>query len=70
MAGYSKTPLWKKLGMREADKLPLLDAPAKWQVPELPSGVTSTGESARGGDESPVGSDPRPLRVTSAGGRG
>ncbi|MHB8243054.1 MAG: DUF3052 family protein [Solirubrobacteraceae bacterium] len=51
MAGYSKTPLWKKLGIREGDKLLLLDAPAKWKVPELPSDVTSTVGSARGGDE-------------------
>jgi hypothetical protein len=39
-AGYSGTPLAKKLGIGEAAVLALLDAPASWSVPELPTGVT------------------------------
>jgi len=39
-AGYSGTPLAKKLGIAEAAVLALLDAPPTWSVPELPPGVT------------------------------
>jgi hypothetical protein len=39
VAGYSGTPLARKLGMRDAAVLALLDAPASWSVPELPGGV-------------------------------
>jgi len=38
-AGYSGTPLAKKLGIREGHKLLLLGAPAGWHVPGLPDGV-------------------------------
>jgi len=38
-AGYSGTPLARKLGVRDAAVLALLDAPASWSVPELPGGV-------------------------------
>ena len=40
-SGYSQTPLWKKLGLREGNCLLLLDAPAGWEPPQLPLGVTS-----------------------------
>ncbi|HEY7934388.1 MAG TPA: DUF3052 domain-containing protein [Solirubrobacteraceae bacterium] len=40
MAGYSQTPLWRKLGLREDDSLLLLDAPPDWSVPDPPEGVT------------------------------
>jgi hypothetical protein len=40
-AGYSQTPLWKKLGLREGSTLLLLDAPEGWDLPELPAGVAS-----------------------------
>ena len=40
MAGYSGTPLWKKLGVKEGYRLTLVDAPAGWAVPDLPDGVT------------------------------
>ena len=40
MAGYSGTPLWKKLGIREGSRLTLVDAPEGWSVPDLPAGVT------------------------------
>jgi hypothetical protein len=38
-AGYSGTPLAKKLGIKEGHSLLLLGAPAGWHVPDLPSGV-------------------------------
>ena len=46
MAGYSGTPLWKKLGLKERRRLTLVDAPDGWAVPDLPDGVTVGG----GGD--------------------
>ena len=39
MAGYSGTPLWKKLGLKEGYRLTLVDAPDGWAVPDLPDGV-------------------------------
>ena len=39
-AGYSGTPMAKKLGIKDGAVLALLDAPASWSVPELPDGVT------------------------------
>lgn len=39
MAGYSGTPLWRKLGIREGDVVALLDAPAGFAIPDLPAGV-------------------------------
>ncbi len=39
MAGYSSTPLWKKVGIKENQRLALVDAPEGWAVPDLPSGV-------------------------------
>jgi hypothetical protein len=39
MAGYSGTPLWKKVGIKENQRLTLVDAPAGWTVPDLPAGV-------------------------------
>ena len=41
-AGYSGTPLARKLGIREAAVLALVDVPASWSVPELPDGVSVT----------------------------
>jgi hypothetical protein len=35
-AGYSGTPLVKKLGVTDAAVLALLDAPPSWSVPDLP----------------------------------
>lgn len=35
-AGYSQTPLWKKLGVREGECLVLVDPPRDWTVPDLP----------------------------------
>jgi hypothetical protein len=39
VAGYSGTPLAKKLGIKESAVFALLDAPAAWSVPGLPDGV-------------------------------
>ena len=38
-AGYSGTPLAKKLGIKDGAVLALVDAPARWSVPDLPGGV-------------------------------
>lgn len=46
MAGYSGTPLWKKLGLKEGHRLTLVNAPDGWAVPDLPDGV----ELGDGGD--------------------
>jgi hypothetical protein len=53
VAGYSKTPLWKKLGVRAGDRLLLLDPPPGWSVPDLPEAVDVASETAeQAGDES------------------
>jgi hypothetical protein len=49
-AGYSNTPLWKKLGVRPGDRLVLLDGPPGWAVPELPDGVVANAEHAADSD--------------------
>jgi hypothetical protein len=38
-AGYSGTPLAKKLGIKPGHRLMLLGAPAGFEIPELPDGV-------------------------------
>jgi hypothetical protein len=38
-AGYSGTPLAKKLGIKDGAVLALIGAPARWSVPDLPAGV-------------------------------
>lgn len=48
-AGYSGTPLAKKLGIKPHSKLALVNAPKGWQVPELPEGV-KTFRTARQAD--------------------
>ena len=47
MAGYSGTPLAKKLGIKAQSRLALLGAPATFQIPDLPEGVEAR-TSARG----------------------
>jgi hypothetical protein len=39
VAGYSGTPLWKKLGIREGDTVAVLDAPPGFAIADLPVGV-------------------------------
>jgi hypothetical protein len=41
VAGYSGTPLAKKLGIKPGHQLALVDAPDGWEVPDLPDGVTA-----------------------------
>ena len=43
-AGYSGTPLWKKLAIRPAERLTLIDGPPGWAVPDLPDGVVARAE--------------------------
>lgn len=38
-AGYSGTPLARKLGIKPEHQLVLVGAPAAWDVPDLPAGV-------------------------------
>jgi hypothetical protein len=40
MAGYSNTPLPRKLGIREGDTIALLDAPQGWTIEDLPADVS------------------------------
>lgn len=42
MAGYSGTPLWKKLGVKPGGRLLLLGAPPGWSAGELPEGAVET----------------------------
>lgn len=39
MAGYSGTPLGRKLGIKPGDTIALLDAPVGFAIPDLPAGV-------------------------------
>jgi hypothetical protein len=41
VAGYSSTPLAKKLGIKPGHRLALVGAPVGWAVPDLPEGVTA-----------------------------
>ena len=41
-AGYSATPLARKLGIKEFHRLALRHGPSGWDIPELPSGVGAT----------------------------
>jgi hypothetical protein len=45
VAGYSTTPLAKKLGVKPGARLALDRAPAGWSVPELPAGVDAAVDS-------------------------
>ncbi|HEY2705781.1 MAG TPA: DUF3052 family protein [Candidatus Dormibacteraeota bacterium] len=46
MAGYSGTPLARKLGIRPGASVAVVDAPAGWAIPELPDGVVVEAELA------------------------
>ena len=39
-AGYSPTPLARKLGVKEGHTVALVGAPADWSIPDLDPGVT------------------------------
>jgi hypothetical protein len=45
MAGYSGTPLAKKLGIKPGARLALDHAPPGWAVPDLPDGVVPAAEA-------------------------
>jgi hypothetical protein len=47
VAGYSGTPLAKKLGIKPETRLAVLGAPAGFEIPDLPDGVDAR-TSARG----------------------
>jgi hypothetical protein len=53
-AGYSKTPLWKKLGVHPGDLLVLVDPPPEWSIDDLPAEVTTVTETARPRSEAPA----------------
>ena len=46
MAGYSQTPLAKKLGIKPGSRLALDAAPPRWSVPELPDAVVAVAAPA------------------------
>ena len=46
MAGYSQTPLAKKLGIKPGSRLALDLAPPGWSIPELPDGVVAVAAPA------------------------
>jgi hypothetical protein len=50
MTGYSGRPLWKKVGIKENQRLTLVDAPEDWTVPDLPSGVEVAAGLQEGAD--------------------
>ena len=47
MAGYSGTPLAKKLGIVAGTRLAVLGAPDEFEIPDLPAGVVAR-QAARG----------------------
>lgn len=49
-SGYSGTPLWKKLGLRDGGELLTVGAPTGWSVPDLPP-QTTVSASLDGDDE-------------------
>jgi hypothetical protein len=53
-AGYSKTALWKKLGVRAGARLLLLGAPRGWEIPELPDGVRTRRRSLKAPGDAPA----------------
>jgi len=44
MAGYSQTPLARKLGIKPGASLALDEAPPGWAVPDLPDGVVTAAD--------------------------
>jgi hypothetical protein len=52
-AGYSKTALAKKLGLRPGARLLLLGAPRGWEIADLPEGVRTTRRSLKALGDAP-----------------
>jgi hypothetical protein len=53
-AGYSDTPLWKKLGLKSGRRLLVIGAPDGWVVPDLPADVGTTGVPSLAADSVPA----------------
>jgi hypothetical protein len=53
-AGYSGTPLTKKLGLRAGDALLLVGAPMGWSVPELPADIAVSSDPHGAGADGAV----------------
>ncbi|NEN04898.1 dipeptidase [Diaminobutyricibacter tongyongensis] len=52
MAGYSGTPLWKKLGVKPGSRVLLAHADPGWSIPDAPDGVVWVED--HGTDEGPL----------------
>lgn len=68
MAGYSGTPLWRKLGFAPTTTAELLHAPDGWRVPDVPDGVIwlpttshDTSDTGETSDDPTVPAEPRVL---------
>ncbi len=49
MAGYSGTPLWKKLGVKPGSRVLVAHADAGWSIPDAPDGVDWAPDDERDG---------------------
>lgn len=49
-AGYSGTPLAKKLGVKPEHEVVLVGQPEGWEIPDLPPGVTLSHDARQVGD--------------------
>ncbi len=54
MAGYSGTPLWKKLGVKPGATVLLAHADPGWSIPDAPDGVEWLSESDPAGGDRPL----------------
>jgi hypothetical protein len=54
MAGYSGSPLWKKLGVRAGATVTTIDAPPDWGIPHLPDGAGIRSETAKRNEQTPA----------------
>lgn len=49
-AGYSGTPLAKKIGIKPGHRVVLCHAPARWRIPDLPADVAIAADDPEGAD--------------------
>ncbi|WP_433725086.1 DUF3052 family protein [Nocardia sp. CA-129566] len=49
-AGYSGTPLVKKIGIKPGHRVALCHAPARWRIPDLPPDVAIAADDSEGAD--------------------
>ena len=54
MAGYSGSPLWKKLGVRAGASVTTIDAPPEWGIPYLPDGTEIKSETGERDEPTPA----------------